>query len=260
MASLLEDIIEEKEREIAELPEAGGLSSARAEKSTVSGSSFKEAVSRAAGQSLRIIAEMKKASPSAGLLREDYRPDEIAITYQKLGASALSVLTDRRFFQGNSHHLIAAAAAGLPLLRKDFILSEKQIYEAYQLGAAAILLIVRLLSEKRLQQLYQYACQLGLDVLVEVHNIEEAKLAVNSGAEIIGINHRDLDTLQMDLSLTEKITPILRDSGCIVVGESGIETPEGLQKVEPCVDAVLIGTAFMKSRDIVSTYKDLFAS
>ena len=223
---------------------------------------FAAALRRPAGSPIRVIAECKKASPSMGLIKPDYDPARIAITYRDCGAQALSVLTDRSFFQGCNADLMAARKAELPIIRKDFILSPLQIREAREIGASAILLIVRILSAQQLVELQHAAREWGLHALVEIHNEAEAEAAMQSGARIIGINHRDLDTLEMDLGLTARIAPQIRSArpDCILVGESGVESPGGLARVDPYVDAVLIGTALMKSADIAATWRTIFSN
>jgi indole-3-glycerol phosphate synthase len=222
--------------------------------------SFAGALRREPGSPLRVIAECKKASPSRGLLRPHYDPGALALEYARLGAGALSILTDRTYFQGEISHLDQARQSGLPLLRKDFIISPLQIREAKLHGASAILLIVRLLSDAELKELLTFARSLGLDVLTEVHNQGEAERALAAGASIIGINHRDLDTLTMDLSLTERLAPMIRkeNPSALVVAESGVESREGRMQVEPHADAILIGTAFMGSEDMEGRWKEIF--
>ena len=196
-----------------------------------------------------------------GLIRADYRPADIARAYRDCGASALSVLTDREFFQGDLSHLgEAAAASALPVLRKDFTVSPLQIQEARAAGADAILLIVRLLSPAQLSELHSAARELGMTALVEIHSATEARAAVDCGATLVGINHRDLDTLEMDLSLTERIAPELRQAlpDAVLLAESGVENRAGRERVEPYVDGILIGTALMQSDDIPQKWAEIF--
>ena len=255
LPGLLRRIVQTKEEEIAQLPEAQDLSQAPPVRS------FYQALERPPGVPIRVIAECKKASPSMGLMRPDYHPGEIARTYAELGAAASSILTDRRFFQGDPGHLQEARDAGIPLLRKDFILSEKQLREARALGADAALLIVRLLDKQALADLLAAVAGLGMDALVEIHDEAELDAALESEARIIGINHRNLDTLKMDLSLTEKLAPRIRREKpeARIVAESGVESPEGRARVDAYADAVLIGTAFMKSSDIRATWRAIFS-
>ncbi len=210
---------------------------------------------------LRIIAECKKASPSRGLLCEQYNPEKIASLYCSAGAAAISVLTDETFFQGKLTDLRLASKCGLPILRKDFIISPLQVYEAKHAGAAAILLIVRILSMQQLRELYEVAKKIELDVLVEVHNWAEAQMALDVNAQIIGINHRNLDTLSMDLSVTQNLAPELRKARpqSILVAESGVESRAAREKVEDHVDAILVGTALMTSSDPAALLGELSA-
>ena len=195
-----------------------------------------------------VIAEIKKASPSRGVLSEDFRPVEIARNYELGGAAALSVLTDCDFFQGSMKDLIAArGAVGLPVLRKDFTLEEKQIVEAAANGADAVLLIAAILTTDALRRLREFATSLGLDVLVEVHDAEELARVVESGAGMIGVNNRDLRTfevkLETSLLLADKIP-----SGVVRVSESGIFTREHVEMLRAVgYQAFLVGESLMKN-------------
>ncbi|MCR9143955.1 MAG: indole-3-glycerol phosphate synthase TrpC [bacterium] len=254
-ASLLDRIVAQKELEIQSLQPAQPPASAQPFR-------FEQALKRPPGEALRVIAECKKASPSMGLIRADYRPGEIARSYRDCGANALSVLTDREFFQGDLGHLGAASeSSGLPVLRKDFTISPLQIQEARAAGADAILLIVRLLSPSQLSELQDCARELGMTALVEIHSAAEAEAAVDCGASLIGINHRDLDTLEMDLSLTERIAPELRKArpDAVLLAESGVENRAGRERVDPHVDGILIGTALMQSSDIPTKWAEIFS-
>lgn len=215
---------------------------------------------RANPHNLAVIAECKKASPSSGLIRPQYDARVLAHTYLRLGAAAASVLTDGEFFQGSLADAEAAVGTGIPVLRKDFILYDEQVYEAARIGAAGILLIVRLLGDADLGRLLRLADRLHLDVLVETHNEEEVRRALDAGASVIGVNHRDLDTLQIDLSLTERCAPLIRRSrsDALIVAESGVEDRAFLARLDGIADAVLIGTYFMKSPDITAAWHALF--
>jgi indole-3-glycerol phosphate synthase len=206
----------------------------------------------------RIIAEVKKASPSKGVIREDFDPMIIAQAYEKGGADSLSILTEPHFFQGDKEYLgMVRRYVNLPLLRKDFIIDKYQILEALVFGADYILLIAMALSRKELKELYEYARHLGLDVLVEVHNKTDLVKAIFAGAEIIGINHRNLETFEMDMSLSERLIPLI-PNGKIIVAESGIhdhETVLELNKVG--ADAFLVGEHFMRQDDITGALKAL---
>jgi indole-3-glycerol phosphate synthase len=203
--------------------------------------SFRAALRSAA---VAVVAEVKRRSPSAGSIREDLNPGDRAALYQNHGAAAISVLTDGPFFGGSMEDLRAAAErCSLPLLRKDFILDEVQILEARAAGASAVLLIVRALDHSRLQSLLRYAAELGLDALVEVHTSDELAIAVDSGAAIIGVNSRDLDTFRIDTEAAWKLVGQV-PSDRIAVAESGIVGQSDVVRVAQAgADAVLIGTA-----------------
>lgn len=214
------------------------------------------------GPGLALIAEIKKASPSGGLLREDFDPAAIAKLYAGAHASALSVLTDEKYFQGSLEYLQAARqAATLPLLRKDFIVDEYQIHEAAWYGADAILLIAACLDDRQLKGYRECAESLGLDALVEVHGEEELFRARASGAKLIGINNRNLRTLQTDLDTTFRLLalwPKAERQDVVIVSESGIKTPEDIHALSAAgVNAVLIGETFMRSPDIAAKVREV---
>ncbi len=207
----------------------------------------------------RIIAEVKKASPSAGLIKE-VSPSQQAKLYQEGGAVAISVLTEDKFFNGSLKDLEEVRnAVALPVLRKDFIFDPVQVLEAKAFGADAILLIVKMLEYGQLQDLLTYAESLRLDALVEVFSIEEAEKALKAGAKIIGINNRDLETLKVDLDLSKKLAPKIKQMGAkFLIVESGIENREQILEFESLgVDAFLIGTSLMRERDPVKKLKEL---
>ena len=201
-----------------------------------------------AGPSRRIIAEVKRASPSQGLIRQDFDAVQLAREFAAAGASALSVLTEERFFQGSLDYLERIKKeVSLPLLRKDFVLDEYQIFEARSFGADAVLLIVALLDLSQLQQLLALAGSLSLDALVEVHTEEELKGALKAGAKLIGINNRDLKTFEVRLETTERLLPLV-PKDILVVCESGIDSPERIKKFERLgVHAFLVGEALMRA-------------
>lgn len=207
---------------------------------------------------IKLIAELKKASPSGGVLRQDFDPVKIAAIYEEHGASALSVLTDESFFQGHLETLTAVRpVTRLPLLQKDFVLDEYQIVEARVHGADAVLLIVAMLEPRQLADYQAVAAGYGMDALVEVHTLKELERALATEASLIGINNRDLDTFTTDLATTvhlmQEVPP-----GHTVVGESGIETRRDIQRLEDAgVQAVLVGEAFMRSPDIGKKVKEL---
>ena len=210
------------------------------------------------GQSA-VIAEMKKASPSKGVLRADFRPTEIARSYERHGAACLSVLTDIDFFQGADRHLQEArAACRLPVLRKDFTIDPFQVYEARALGADCVLLIVAILGDVQLRELALLAGDLGMDVLVEVHTLEELERALPLEAPVIGINNRDLRTFETRLDTTLQLLPLI-PPGRLVVTESGILAPEDVAAMRAHgVHAFLVGEAFMRSPDPGSKLEELF--
>ncbi len=208
-----------------------------------------------------VIAEVKKASPSKGLLRADFDPADIARRYQAGGAACLSVLTDVDFFQGSDDYLRAArAACELPVLRKDFVIDPYQVYEARLLGADCILLIAAALSDDQLAELTGLATQVGLDVLVEVHSAEELERVLPLGLRLLGINNRDLRSfevrLETTLDLLERVPP-----QCIVVTESGIHTRADVQRMRAAgVEAFLVGEAFMRAPDPGRALQELFGT
>jgi indole-3-glycerol phosphate synthase len=206
-----------------------------------------------------VIAEIKKASPSRGVLREDFRPAEIAGSYQQGGAACLSVLTDIDFFKGADAYLQQArAACALPVLRKDFIIDPYQVYEARVLGADCILLIVAALGDAMLGELSQLALQLGMDVLVEVHDPGELERALEVPGRLIGINNRDLRTFETRLDVTLEMLGKVPDDR-IVVTESGIHTPADVALMRSRgVNAFLVGEAFMKAADPGAKLAELF--
>ena len=213
------------------------------------------------GKGIRLIAEVKKASPSRGVIRADFNPVEVARTYADNGAAAISVLTETKHFQGSLNHLrdVRNSLGGrqLPLLRKDFIFDSYQIYEARAYGADSLLLIVAILALEQLKELLELSHGLGMKCLVEVHNEMELKVALESGAGIIGINNRDLSTFEVDLATTERLRPQIPHDR-IVVSESGIKARSDMEKLEAWgVDAALIGEALMAAPDIAARMKEL---
>jgi len=207
-----------------------------------------------------VIAEVKRASPSKGLIAEKFHPVRIAREYQRGGASAISCLTDEPFFRGHLEHLAAIReAVSLPLLRKDFILEEIQLEEARAFGADAVLLIVAALKPQRLLELIRAAKTLGLEALVEVHEEEELEIALTAGAEIIGINNRNLKTFEVDLGTTIRLAQKV-PKGVPVVAESGIKGPEDLKLLkEANVRAALIGETLMRAEDKAAKLKELLS-
>jgi len=232
-------------RQIADLPRARGFSAAIERKI-------------AAGQAA-VIAEIKKASPSKGLLRADFQPAQIARSYEVAGAACLSVLTDVEFFQGSDECLRAArAACSLPVLRKDFTIDPYQVYESRVLGADCILLIVAALSDTQLNELNGLATEVGLDVLVEVHDGRELERALQLEAPLVGINNRDLRTFETRLETTLELLPRI-PAGRVVVTESGIHARTDVQRLRSLgVNAFLVGEVFMKASDPGACLAELF--
>ena len=206
-----------------------------------------------------VIAEIKKASPSRGLIRDHFDPVAIAASYEAAGAACLSVLTDENFFQGSDEHLAhAKAATRLPVLRKDFVIDEYQVFEARALGADCILLIAAALEPERIALFAGLAAQLGLDALIEVHNARELDAALGAGPTLLGINNRDLRTFDTSLETTLSLLPEV-PKGTTVVTESGIRTREDVQRMRGAgVEAFLVGEAFMRASDPGSALRDLF--
>ena len=252
----LQEILEAKRREIAKmLHRAGHLRAGALQRNDFR--SFREAIDRGP-QALGLIAEVKKASPSAGVIAETFDPVQIAKTYESAGANAISVLTDEQFFQGSLAYMTRVrAAVGLPVLRKDFILHEAQIYEASCAGADAILLIVAALEQPDLERLLAIAADFQMDVLVEVHTLEELDRALDTDAQIIGINNRNLATFQVDLKTTEQLSEQVPD-GITLVSESGIKTAEDTRRVltSGC-NAILVGETLMRANDVHAAVAEL---
>ncbi len=208
-----------------------------------------------------VIAEIKKASPSKGVIREDFDPSSIALSYQEHGASCLSVLTDEYFFQGNDEALRTARdKTQLPVLRKDFIVDEYQIFETRVLPADCLLLIVAALDHSTLESFHEIGLGLGLDVLVEVHNERELDEALAIDARLIGINNRNLKTFHTDLSVTERLVPQIPPS-VQIVSESGIHNRTDVSRLLACgVNAFLVGEAFMRANDPGRAMSEIFDS
>lgn len=209
---------------------------------------------------INIIAEIKKASPSKGIIRKDFNPVDIAKIYQQNGASAISVLADEKFFQGHIDYVFEVSkVVNIPVMRKDFIIDEKQILEAYAKGADSYLLITRILSKEKLKQLIDFGRKFNMEPLVEVFTEEEAKITVDSGAKIVGVNNRDLDTFKVDIKKSEELCPKIKQWGAeVVVAESGLSSYKQLKKLKEIgVDAFLIGETLMKSQDIGKKLQEL---
>lgn len=213
---------------------------------------------RSSANPLALIAEVKKASPSKGLIRPDFHPQEIASAYQRGGADAISVLTDIPFFQGSPEYLTQIRSrVRLPVFRKDFILDELQVYQSRAMGADALLLIAAILDKEQMRELYRLAHRLGMQVLIEVHNEAELEQALSLDPPLIGINNRNLHTFVTELSTTEKLMPLIPDR-VLVVSESGISTPEHIAMLrEVGAGAVLVGEHLMRQQDVEQAVRQL---
>ena len=247
--SILDTIIENKKTEVQKSKEARSLDALERGLSGAPPSrDFYKALVE--GARVKIIAEIKKASPSKGVLREDFDPVRIALGYERGGAAALSVLTDEKFFMGSLSYLKAVReTVGIPILRKDFIIDPYQVYESRLSGADAILLIVSALSDESLMELLMLAHSLGMNAVVEVHDEEELHRALNAGSRIVGINNRDLRTFEVDLGVSVRLSRNIPE-GVIVVAESGIASSDDIKMLmEHGVHAFLIGETFMKAPD-----------
>ena len=220
---------------------------------------FVGSLQRAADGLPAVIAEVKKASPSRGLIRAEFDPEAIAHAYESAGAAAVSVLTDERFFQGSLEHLsLVKKTVELPVLRKDFIIDEYQLWEARAAGADAVLLIVAALNGELLRKLVAEAQHVGLQSLVEVHDRHELDLALDVGARAVGINNRNLQTFEVSLETTTRLLRSARDHAAKMVSESGISTRDDMVKLGAIgVDAVLIGEALMRERDVEAKLREL---
>jgi indole-3-glycerol phosphate synthase len=253
---ILDRIVAAKSREIASLKQATPLARLQeAVNDLPRARDFRQAINH---RPCAIVAEVKKSSPSKGTIREQFEPVQIASIYQEHGAQAVSVLTDEQFFEGKGDYLTAIKKAiSLPLLRKDFIIDPYQIYETRILGGDALLLIAAILDKGQLQEYIQLAEQLGLASLVEVHTKEELAKALAAGAEIIGINNRDLQTFSTDLKRTLELAPMI-PKGTIVVAESGITTRKDIELLmQAGVHCFLIGEALMRADDIGKKLREL---
>ena len=246
-AGILAEIVEHKKREVQELHARAGVLEQQAHDRKAHARPFLESLRR---HEPAIIAEIKKASPSLGLLQPDFHPAFLAHAYEAGGAACLSVLTDKNYFQGSLHDLEAArAAVTLPVLRKDFTIDRLQVFEAAAHGADAILLIAAILDFDQLHALRELAASFGLAALVEVHDAEELSKAVDSGAEIIGVNNRDLDTFEVSLDTSLRLSYLL-PANVLRVSESGIHTRADIDLLRGAgFHAFLVGESLMRSHD-----------
>jgi len=281
MANILDKIVEEKKREVAKLPArviaAGDLRDALLERGERR--DFLAALRQPRRGDIALIAEVKKASPSAGIICKDFDPVRIAKEYEAVGASCLSVLTDEKFFQGSLDYLRQIReAVKLPLLRKDFIIDERQILESIEWGADAILLIVAILRDEQLGRFHSLAMEAGLAALVEVHDEAELARALKVSPALMGVNNRNLKNFKVDLMTTKLIAAKLdrgtgvppvsnsknengdRQDACptLLVAESGIHTRADVERLKQCgASAILVGESLMKGGDIKSKVREL---
>jgi indole-3-glycerol phosphate synthase len=256
MANILETIVESKRREIAAAKQR--LPEAELERRLPANAPVRDFEGALRRPGLQIIAEVKKASPSAGVIRSDFDPVAIAKVYEKHGAACISVLTDAPFFQGELSHLTKVRqSVALPVLRKDFMLDRYQFLEARLAGADCVLLIAEILPGESLRQLYQEARTLGLHVLVELHDGGQLPRVIDAGATLIGINNRDLRQFTTRLEHTLELIAKF-PKNCCLVSESGIRTLADLQRLEAAgVKAVLVGESLLRAKDIGAKLDEL---
>lgn len=253
MVTILDQIIEQKKKEVLLLQE----SVHRFSQTEFPKRSFIQKLQEA--NELSIIAEFKRASPSKGIINNGIEPAQQAAIYEESGASAISVLTDQRFFKGSFSDLQRVReTVNLPILCKDFIIDPLQIDMAAANGADLILLIAAALDETRLNELFQYARSKDLEVLVEVHNQEELEMALNTSARLIGVNNRDLKTFNVSLEVTETLAKSVKKSGAYLISESGIHHHEDAERVRNAgANGILVGEALMTSFDVKKAFLDL---
>ena len=249
----LKEILAEKQNEVTRLKAAMPFNRDRQQQPL---RDFKTGISMP--QKINLIAEIKFASPSAGLIRKKAEPVSIGRIYEDAGAAAISLLTDQRFFQGDLESLPRLKKAiAVPILRKDFIIDAVQVQESFFYGADTILLIARILSQRQLAELIAVCHELGMVPLTEIHDRHDLEKAIACGAEIIGINNRDLDSFKVDVHTTFELTPLVPES-CIVVSESGFENGRDVQSLKKTgIHAVLVGSALMRSNDLAAKTAEL---
>jgi indole-3-glycerol phosphate synthase len=264
--NILDQIVEQKQREVAQLPArliaAGDLRDAMLEHGERR--DFLAALRTAAGAGVGLIAEVKKASPSAGVICPDFDPVRIAREYEAAGVTCLSVLTDEKYFQGSLDYLRQIRdAVKLPLLRKDFIIDERQILEAIEWGADAILLIVAILTDASLARFQSLAAEAGLAVLVEVHDEAELDRALKISPQLVGVNNRNLKTFDVNLATTERLAARLFSSSLghpspVLVAESGIHTRADVERLQKCgAGAILVGESLVRQGNIRAKVREL---
>ncbi len=261
--NILEAIVEQKRLEVASLPRLSASGLADHIKEQGARREFGSVLRRPRIGDIGLIAEVKKASPSAGVIRPDFDPVGLAQSYESAGATCLSVLTDEKFFQGSLRYLRdIRQAVKLPLLRKDFIIDERQIQEALVWGADAILLIVAILDDRRLQRFLSIAREAGMAALVEVHDEAELDRAMEAGADLVGVNNRNLRTFNVDLATTERLAARLRSmaggENALLVAESGIRSRADVERIKQAgAQAILVGESLMRETDIGGKVREL---
>ena len=250
---LLEKIISMKKKEVARQKKKVPLKKFQ-KKLKKSDHVLKKALKK---DGLHIIGEIKKATIKEGIIRKRFNPSALAKQYQKAGVAAISVLTDTKHFKGSLNDLIEVRkATKLPVIRKDFIIDTYQVYEARKAGADAVLLIASALSIFKMIEILNVGFSLGMDAIVEIHNEKDLKKVMQTGADIIGINNRNLRTLEVNIDTTLKLARQIPEDR-VIVSESGFKTKQDLKKVQGKVQAVLIGTTFMKAPDLIKKVKQL---
>lgn len=257
---ILDDIAarrrEQLERDMAKVPLTEVRAAAEEAAKTDTGRSFKKSLT--AFPSPAIIAEVKKASPSKGIISEDFRPAEQAAAYEKAGAAAVSCLTEEYYFKGSAEYFeIVRKTIGIPMIRKDFIIDPYQIYEAKAMGADAVLLIAAILSTEQMREYREIAESLKMDVLAESHNEEELYSVIDAGCTVFGINNRNLKDFSVTLETTKRLAGLVPEGG-VLVSESGIATAEDMKFLADCgANAVLIGETLMRSGSVEESMKEL---
>jgi indole-3-glycerol phosphate synthase len=262
MTDKLTEICDVKRIEVAARKQASSLADLDVRAATQSAPrGFRAALEAKAASGFGLIAEIKKASPSKGLIREDFQPADHARAYQAGGAACLSVLTDAPYFQGHENFLIAArAACDLPVLRKDFMVDPWQVAEARAIGADAILIIVAALNDAQMIEIEAAALERGMDVLVEVHNEDEVERASGLKSRLIGVNNRDLKRFVTDIGVTERLAPLMPE-GTLLVSESGINAHADLTRLSGCgARCFLVGESLMRQADVAAATKALLGA
>lgn len=255
---ILDRIIDYKRREVEDLKKNTGPGKMLKAVEEMPPAMSMSAALKRSGE-ITLLAEIKKASPSKGVIREDFNPEEIAAVYSSSGADAISVLTDRQFFKGHPDYIPGVKKTSpLPVLRKDFIIDPVQVYQSRLIGADAVLLICAALSREQLQKLMEASRDAGLEAIVEVHGEAELETALEAGAGIIGINNRDLKTFKTDIGTTLRLCGMARRGQALIISESGINTRADMEMLRQAgADAALVGEALMRSQNIAAKVREL---